>query len=115
VIKLAYGTVLEIGPGSGEWIRQYDKTQVTKIYGVEPNKDHHESLRKKAKEAGLADVYVIIPVGVEELGDKWIGLGEVDCVVTVSSYQKEDPFEREIADSLVASFCVSAQFLTQKR
>jgi hypothetical protein len=57
---------------------------VTKIYGVEPNKDHHEGLRKKIKEAGLSDVYVIVPVGVEELGEKWVKMGEVDSIVTVS-------------------------------
>jgi hypothetical protein len=57
---------------------------VTKIYGVEPNKDHHEGLRKKIKEAGLSDVYVIVPVGVEELGEKWVKMGEVDSITTVS-------------------------------
>ena len=57
---------------------------MSKIYGVEPNRDHHESLRKKVKEAGLSDVYVIVPVGVEDLGEKWVGREEADCVVTVS-------------------------------
>lgn len=76
--------VLEVGPGNGEWMRHYDATKVTKIYGVEPNKDHHAALRRKIVETGLSDVYVLCPVGVEELGEKWVGRGEVDCVVTVS-------------------------------
>lgn len=34
-------------------------------------------------EAGLEEIYEIVPVGVEDLGDKWVGMGEVDTVVTV--------------------------------
>jgi hypothetical protein len=83
LISQARGVVLEIGPGSGEWVNLYDKEKVTKIYGVEPNADHHELLRKRIKAAGLSDVFVIVPVGVEELGEKWIGKGSVDSVVTI--------------------------------
>lgn len=68
----------------------FDKSKVTKIYGVEPNKDHHEKLRERVREAGLEGVYVIVPVGVEELrewkgegGEKGIGKESVDCVVTL--------------------------------
>jgi cyclopropane fatty-acyl-phospholipid synthase-like methyltransferase len=75
--------VLEIGPGGGEWVNLYDKEKVTKIYGVEPNKDHHELLRKRIKEAGLSDLYVIVPVGVEELDEKWVGKSSLDSVVTI--------------------------------
>jgi len=66
-------------------VHLYDKSQVSKVYGVEPNKDHHEGLRRKIKEAGLSDIYEIVPVGVEEMGEKWVTRGEVDCVVTVSA------------------------------
>jgi hypothetical protein len=83
LITQARGVVLEIGPGGGEWVNLYDKEKVTKIYGVEPNKDHHELLRRRIKEAGLSDIFVIVPVGVEELGEKWVGKGEVDTVVTI--------------------------------
>ena len=83
LISQAYGVVLEIGPGSGEWVSLYGKEKVTKIYGVEPNKDHHELLRKRIKEAGLSDLYVIVPVGVEELGEKWVGKSSLDSVVTI--------------------------------
>jgi hypothetical protein len=84
LLKEAYGVVLEVGPGNGEWIRHYDTSKVTKIYGVEPNKDHHAALKRKVIEAGLSDVYVLCPVGVEDLGEEWVARGEVDCVVTVS-------------------------------
>jgi hypothetical protein len=83
LISQARGVVLEIGPGSGEWVGLYDKEKVTKIYGVEPNRDHHELLRKRVKEAGLTDIYVVVPVGVEDLGEKWVREGEVETVVTI--------------------------------
>ena len=84
LIEQAYGVVLEVGPGSGEWVGLYDKEKVTRIYGVEPNADHHVKLRQRIIEAGLGDVYVICGVGVENLGEKWVKKGDVDCVVTVS-------------------------------
>lgn len=88
LMALASGVVLEIGPGSGEWVGTFDKSRVTKIYGVEPNKDHHALLRQRIKKAGLEDVYVICPVGVEALsegkGKEWeVKKESVDCVVTV--------------------------------
>ena len=75
--------MLDIGPGSGEWLQLFPKENVTRIYGVEPNRDHHELLRRRIKEAGLSDVYVIVPVGVEDLGEEWVRAGEVDTVVTI--------------------------------
>lgn len=61
---------------------------------MEPNRDHHELLRKRIIEAGLSDVYVIVPVGIEDLDGKglyggeqrqggWVPKGEVDSIVTV--------------------------------
>lgn len=50
---------------------------------MEPNTDHHDSLRKKIKQEGLSDVYVIVPVGVEDLGSTWFKEGEVDSIITV--------------------------------
>lgn len=66
----------------------FDKSKVTKIYGVEPNKDHHVLLAERIKAAGLQDIYVICPVGVEELseskGTAWeLEKEDVDCVVTI--------------------------------
>ncbi|KAM3075013.1 hypothetical protein ACMFMG_007526 [Clarireedia jacksonii] len=83
IIKQARGVVLDIGPGSGEWLRVFDKSKVTKIYGVEPNRDHYAILRRRIEEAGLTDVYEIVEGGVEDL-TKW-GIGEetVDSIVTI--------------------------------
>ena len=74
----------------------FDKSKVTKIYGVEPNRDHHNLLRQRIIKAGLSDVYQIVPVSVEDLNGKglyggeqklggWIQKGEVDSVVTVQT------------------------------
>ena len=49
---------------------------------MEPNTDHHEGLRKRIKEAGLSDVYVIVPVGAENLGTRWVQKEEVDSIIT---------------------------------
>ncbi|EPE33376.1 S-adenosyl-L-methionine-dependent methyltransferase [Glarea lozoyensis ATCC 20868] len=83
LIDQARGIVLDIGPGSGEWLSLFNKENVTKIYGVEPNVDHHPRLREKIVQAGLQDKYVIIPVGIEDLGEGWVQKGSVDSVVTV--------------------------------
>jgi cyclopropane fatty-acyl-phospholipid synthase-like methyltransferase len=79
-----HGVVLDIGPGSGEWLSLFPKNQVTKIYGVEPNRDHHDALRRKIKESGLEGVYEIVPVGIEDLRDGgWIEEDGVDAIVTL--------------------------------
>lgn len=56
------------GPGAGDWLALFDQSKVTKIYGVEPNTDHYDRLRQKIKEAGLSDIYELVPAGVEDIG-----------------------------------------------
>ncbi len=85
LVALARGVVLDIGPGSGEWVALFDPKKVTRVLGIEPNRDHHAQLRERVKEAGLEGIYEIVPVGVEDLGDRWVGRGEVDTIVTVQS------------------------------
>lgn len=94
------------GPGAGNWVHLYPNPNakanaklkesagsapggvtaavVTKVYGVEPNLEHHASLRRKVKEAGLDGLYEIVGAGAEELGGLGleIGKGTVDTVVT---------------------------------
>ncbi|KAE9378372.1 S-adenosyl-L-methionine-dependent methyltransferase [Stipitochalara longipes BDJ] len=90
LIGQAHGVVLDIGPGNGEWLACFDKEKVEMIYGVEPNLESHGLLKEKIIALGLEDVYTIVPVGVEELGE-WVkkegkgvlGQGDVDSVVTV--------------------------------
>ncbi|KAI1765148.1 S-adenosyl-L-methionine-dependent methyltransferase [Hypoxylon sp. FL1150] len=107
------GVVLEVGAGSGLWVDVFPRfvagsngvsgsdvrrrgaggsgsgsAGITRIYGVEPNRDQHPSLRKAVSRAGLEDVYRIVPVGIEDLDDssKWdgrVGKGSVDCIVSI--------------------------------
>jgi len=83
LIQEMRGVVLDIGPGSGEWLHVFDKNKVTKIYGVEPNRDHYDSLRRRIKDAGLNDIYEIVECGVEGLSDWGLGDETVDSVVTL--------------------------------
>jgi ubiquinone/menaquinone biosynthesis C-methylase UbiE len=108
------GVVIEVGAGSGMWVSVFkdrDKEtsgsgtgvaegagevarrrggpgKVTKVYGVEPNKDVHAELYQRVRDAGLEDTYEVVPVGIESLGDatKWHGKIEkesVDCIVSI--------------------------------
>ncbi|TVY31507.1 Methyltransferase-like protein [Lachnellula occidentalis] len=84
LLQHVHGIVLDIGPGSGEWLPLFPANRISKIYGVEPNKDHHAALRRKIRECGLEGVYEIVPVGIEDLEEGgWIKEGRVDSVVTL--------------------------------
>lgn len=86
LINKAYGTVLEIGPGSGNQLPRYDVSKIDRIYGVEPNLNLHDALRATIKQNGLSDVYTIVPCGVEDstkLADYGIRAGSVDTVTSV--------------------------------
>lgn len=67
LIESASGTIIELGPGSGCQLNRYDPKKVTKIYGLEPCQGLHAKLRENAKKAGLADVYTVVPSGVEDV------------------------------------------------
>ena len=70
----ANGTVLEVGPGRGNQLPRYDKSKITRVYGVEPNVDLHDALRKTVKERGLSDIYTIVPCearGFSNTGKAW--------------------------------------------
>lgn len=78
--------MLELGPGIGSQLPRYDKSKVTKVYGVEPCLILHDALRKQVKESGLTDIYEIVPCGIEDvmgLKKHGISLGSVDTVLSV--------------------------------
>lgn len=83
----ASGIVLDIGPGSGQWVRLYSATahKITKIYGVEPNLEHHAALRRKVEEAGLKGIYEILPVGAQDLRSVRLEKESVDTIVTIQT------------------------------
>ncbi|KAM0333299.1 hypothetical protein ACHAQA_001960 [Verticillium albo-atrum] len=83
------GIVIEVGAGTGMWVDLFAQVGgVTRVYGVEPNELSQPELRRRAKEAGLEDIYEVVPVGIEELSDagRWDGRIEpesVDCIVSI--------------------------------
>ena len=83
----ARGVCLDIGPGIGEWLFLFARANnkdITKIYGVEPNRGMHKLLRENAIKAGLGDVYEIVGCGAEELGVKaGFDRGSIDTIITV--------------------------------
>lgn len=66
LVSQAYGTVLEVGPGSGSQLSRLDVSKITKVFGVEPTLDLHGELRASVKQAGLTDMYTIVPTGVDD-------------------------------------------------
>lgn len=66
MLKRAKGTVLELGPGTGDQARHYNSEQIQMLYGAEPNMDLHQQLLEKTVRAGIpAQKYRIIPAGAE--------------------------------------------------
>ena len=82
----ASGVVLEIGPGIGSQLPRFDKSKITKVYGVEPCLHLHDALRRQIKESGLDDIYEIVPCGIEdvvELKKHGIALSMIDTVLSI--------------------------------
>ncbi|PKS07703.1 hypothetical protein jhhlp_006311 [Lomentospora prolificans] len=100
------GTVLEIGSGTGLWaeLLARDSPGVDRVFGVEPNPASLKVLRRRVREAGIGDRYVVVPVGVEDVAyGEWEGhrveKGSVDCVVTVlcmCSVPRPEEIAREV-------------------
>ncbi|KAL8689960.1 MAG: hypothetical protein Q9218_004492 [Villophora microphyllina] len=89
LIASAHGTVLEIGPGSGNQLPRYTPSKIHKIYGIEPNKNLHPALRAAIKKAGLSDVYTVVPCGIEDIvGLKEYGVDkeEFDVVLAIQVF-----------------------------
>ncbi|KAI1821373.1 S-adenosyl-L-methionine-dependent methyltransferase [Xylaria intraflava] len=65
------------------------RTEITHVFGVEPNISQHAALRRAVKNADLDGIYEIVPVGIEDLSSNqgnWDGKiepGSVDCIVSV--------------------------------
>jgi len=86
LLKQARGVVLDIGPGSGQWLSHLAASKnpnVTKVYGVEPNHEHHAALYRAISRAGLEGIYEVLGVGVENLERCGIQKSSVDTIVTV--------------------------------
>ena len=78
--------MLELGPGVGSQLPRYDKSKITKVYGVEPCLHLHGALREEIKSNGLADIYEIVSCGihdVEGLQKHGITRETIDTVLSV--------------------------------
>lgn len=79
MLATASGRVLDIGSGSGNWLKYYDPTKVSWLYAVEPNTGHHATLKDNARRAGLEGKLQV----VTELSAAGIKSGSIDTVTTV--------------------------------
>lgn len=66
-LKKVRGSVLDIGPGSGEQVHRFNAHNITRAYGAEPCLHLHTKLLAKAREAGFSeDKYVALGCGAEQ-------------------------------------------------
>jgi hypothetical protein len=87
VLEDARGRILEVGAGTGETVKYYDRAKVDVIYGVEPNLEALPTLREKVAECDLEDKYQILPFGIEESGklaEAGVFPGSIDTIVCAS-------------------------------
>lgn len=86
LVHEAYGRVVELGPGTGQQLGRLDPAKITRIYGIEPNVALHPELRARITKAGLENVYIIVPCGIEdrtELKKYGIESGSIDTVLCI--------------------------------
>ena len=85
LVHEAYGTVLELGPGTGQQLGRLNPSRITRIYGIEPNIALHPELRARIGKAGLENIYSVVPCGIEDIAElKKYGI-ESESIDTVLS------------------------------
>ncbi|KAK8200538.1 S-adenosyl-L-methionine-dependent methyltransferase [Phyllosticta capitalensis] len=65
LLSTVRGTILDVGPGTGDQLCHFDAAKITKAYGVEPTVKLHDKLRSNAKKAGLGEKYTVLGAGAE--------------------------------------------------
>ena len=86
LVASARGVVLELGPGTGNQLRNYDAAAVTFVYGAEPNRHFAADMDRAVARAGLQDKYELILCGVEDseaLARHGIVEGTLDTVLSI--------------------------------
>lgn len=81
----AHGTVLELGPGTGNQLARYNLDKVIHIYGIESNVAFAEPLNAKIDETKLGDKYTPIFCRIEDikvLEMHGITKESVDCITS---------------------------------
>jgi SAM-dependent methyltransferase len=64
LLRTASGIVLDIGPGTGTQMPLLTSPAITALYGAEPCKGLHPSIREKAVTENISSKYHIVPTGV---------------------------------------------------
>ncbi|KAJ5958615.1 uncharacterized protein N7479_005765 [Penicillium vulpinum] len=64
LLRTASGVVLDIGPGTGTQMPLLTSPAITALYGAEPCKSLHSSIREKAVAEQISSKYHIVPTGV---------------------------------------------------
>lgn len=65
LLSRCQGTILDVGPGSGELLRRFKTEKIAAIYGAEPAASLHPGLLQNAKKAGFGDRYHALLCGGE--------------------------------------------------
>ncbi|KAL1643775.1 hypothetical protein SLS58_004791 [Diplodia intermedia] len=65
LLQSVRGTVLDVGPGSGDQAVHFTPSHITRVYGAEPADMLHGKLRANAKKAGLGDKYTVLHAGAQ--------------------------------------------------
>lgn len=86
LLSLAKGRILEVGPGTGQTVKYYDKSKVNIIYGVEPDLVSVTALNVQLMKHGLLENYQVLPFGVENkemMSEVGVVPGSIDTIVCV--------------------------------
>lgn len=86
LLSLAKGRILEVGPGTGETVKYYDKSKVDIIYGVEPDLVSVVALNVQLMKHDMLESYKVLPFGVENkemMNEAGVVAGSIDTIVCV--------------------------------
>eukprot|EP01117_Protostelium_nocturnum_P017490 TRINITY_DN711_c0_g1_i1.p1 TRINITY_DN711_c0_g1~~TRINITY_DN711_c0_g1_i1.p1 ORF type:complete len:281 (-),score=64.16 TRINITY_DN711_c0_g1_i1:70-912(-) len=86
LLKNAYGTVLEVGAGSGETVMYYDNEKIKHLFCLEPYAPLQAKLAAAIAKKGLNDKATIVPSGLQsrvQLNKSGITPGTIDTIVLV--------------------------------
>ncbi|KAF3940157.1 hypothetical protein ABW19_dt0201829 [Dactylella cylindrospora] len=99
--------------GTGFTVGHFDKSKITKVFGIEPNRNFHPALQEAIDAAGLSDIYTIVGTGVEDRETlKKYGIEEnsVDSIVACKVLCSV-PKPKEIIAELYQILAPGGQFL----
>lgn len=86
LVASCHGAVLELGPGAGNQMPRFKRSDLKHVYGIEPNSSFMNCLIAKALDTGLQDIYTPINCGIEHvdiLQRHGISKESIDCVLSI--------------------------------